>query len=213
MKFSSKRSVWDYHKVQLARSALTRDRPQFMNLKKPVLILDVGCGANMRPENINLDYDWQPGVDVCCDITNGLPFPDNYVAGIFTEHCLEHIPFRSTMFVLEEFRRILQPGGYIRVVVPDLEIYIDSYKSGAPMPYASGDPVDGIYSSAMTINRIMRNHGHQFIYDFATMEKLLARSCFCEITKTRCGVGKLGHLDTPERAVESLYITASQSPN
>jgi hypothetical protein len=46
-------------------------------------------------KNINLDYHWRPGIDICCDITRGLPLPDTYVRGIFSEHCIEHISFEA----------------------------------------------------------------------------------------------------------------------
>jgi predicted SAM-dependent methyltransferase len=184
-----------------------------MNLKKPGLILNVGCGPNMHPENINLDYHWQPGIDVCCDITGGLPFPDSYVAGIFTEHCLEHIPFRSALLVLREFRRIIRPGGYVRIV-PDLAIYVDRYASALPMPCAADDPVDDIYSPAMSINRIMRSHGHCFIYDFETLTQMIAAAGFVDIVKTKCGVACDARLllDTQAREVESLYMEARVRP-
>lgn len=65
-----------------------------MNLKIEGLILDVGCRPNSNPVNINLDYEWISGVDICCDITRGLPLTDDYVGGIFTlqkiDPCLAH---------------------------------------------------------------------------------------------------------------------------
>ena len=218
-KLSFRRSIWSYHKVQLARSRLTRNRRAFMNLKQSGLYLDIGCGTNMRPQNINVDYHWRPGVDACCDITRPLPFPDNYAAGIYSEHCLEHIPFRSALAAINEFHRVVRPGSAVRIVVPDLEIYIDRYDTfrttgKTTMPYEAGDPIDGLYSPCMSINRIMHEHGHQFIYDFHTLAKMLALAGFDDIKKKQIGESddpKL-LLDTPGREVESLYVEAHK-PN
>jgi predicted SAM-dependent methyltransferase len=215
-KLSATRSIWSYHKVQLLRSAISRGRPRFMNLKKAGLYLDVGCGPSLRPQNINLDYHWRPGVDICCDVANGLPLPDSYVAGIYSEHCLEHVSLRSMPFILREFFRVLQPGAFIRIIVPDLEIYVIRYNEFLAtgehsMPYAADDPtVDGVYTPAMTFNRIMHDLGHQFIYDFPTLAKLLAAVGFATITKTKFGVGSDAALlmDAPEREIESLYVEA-----
>ena len=208
MKFSFERSVWSYTKVQALRSAVVRDR--FMNRKTAGLYLDVGCGWNVHPQNINLDYAWRPGIDIVCDIRRGIPLPDQYVIGIFTEHCLEHISLRDCLFVLSECRRVLRPGAYLRIVVPDLEIYIQQYVGHRPMPYADDDLVDDLYSPAMSINRIMRAHGHQFIYDFLTLQKLLTAVGFIEVKK--CSFGESSDpglaLDTPERKTESLYVEA-----
>jgi len=203
-------------KIQRKISNLIRNRRLFADIKQPGLYLDVGCGPNAKHSNINLDYHWRPGVDVCWDITKGpLPLADDYVAGIYTEHCLEHISFRACKAVLAEFHRVVQPMGRVRVIVPDLEIYVDNYdlfrSNGAQsMPHAKDDPVDGIYSPAMSINRIFRGHGHQFIYDFHTLKLLLEQVGFAQITRHRCGEGGDPALlfDDPQREVESLYIEA-----
>ena len=90
-RLSFRRPLLSYSKVQQVISFLIRNKRTFMNLKQPGLYLDVGCGPNTKPQNINLDWGWHPGIDICCNLTKGLPLPDNYVRGIFTEHCLEHL--------------------------------------------------------------------------------------------------------------------------
>ena len=187
-RMSFSRPIKDYAKVQAIYAAVIRNRKMFANIKTPGLVLDIGCGPNFRATNINLDYGWRPGIDICWDVTQELPIPDDYVAGVFTEHCLEHISFESALFVLSEMRRISQPGTYIRIVVPSLEIYVNSYVDirdlgKGQIPYGESDEVDGINSPAMGLNRIMRAHGHQFIYDFATLEKMLQKVGFIEISK------------------------------
>jgi SAM-dependent methyltransferase len=111
------RSVWSYHRVKRLVAALTRNSRFFVRLKQPGLILDVGCGPNMHAANLNLDYEWREGVDVCWDIAKPLPLEAGYVGGIFAEHCLEHVPFETTLFAMGEFFRVLAPGKYIRIVV------------------------------------------------------------------------------------------------
>lgn len=209
---SFRRSLWSYTKVRRLRSALIRNRRIFMNLKSDGAYLDIGCGPNIRSENINLDYAWQPGIDICCDITRGLPLPDNYVAGIFSEHCIEHISLERALGVFREMHRVLRQGGRVRIVVPDLQIYLSKYELKQSMPYASEDAIEGIYTPAMSINRIMRAHGHQFIYDYETLRMMLYARGFVEINKREFGdsADRALLLDTPERAIKSLYIEASK---
>ncbi len=212
------RSIWSYTKVQKLVAPFIRDRKAFMNPKNPGLILDVGSGSNAHPQNINLDYQWHPGIDICCNITKGLPFPDGYVAGIFTEHCLEHIGFNDALVVFAEFRRIMASGAWLRIVVPNLEIYIDGYdafrRTGEfSMPYWEGDKrADGIYSPAMSINRIFYDHDHRFIYDFATLNLMLEKMDFVEIRQMKFGNSRDVRLllDSPNREIESLYVEAQK---
>jgi predicted SAM-dependent methyltransferase len=211
-KISVGRSVWSYSKVRHFVGALIRGRKRFMSLKTEGLILDIGCGPNGNSKNINLDYAWRPGIDICCDITRGLPLPNNYVAGIFSEHCIEHISPQHALGVFREMHRILSPGGHIRIVIPDLEIYITKYQAKQPMPYAGNDSINGIYTPAMSINRIMREHEHRFIYDYETLHAMLTTCGFFEINKRKFNdsADRALLLDTPERAIESLYVEASK---
>jgi predicted SAM-dependent methyltransferase len=212
-------SLLNNQKLQRNVSRLIRGRRAFMRIKTPGLVLDVGCGPNARPSNLNLDFHWHPGVDICCDITRPLPLDDGYVGGVFTEHCLEHIPFQAGLNVLREFHRVMQPGSYARIIVPDFEIYLDEYlrfrdTGRASMPYAADDPIAGIYSPMLSMNRIFRGHGHQFIYDFATLAAMLGQAGFVDIGKRSMGESHDQRLlmDSPERAIESLYVEARKVP-
>ena len=65
----------------------------------------------MNKDFINLDYLWVPSMDVCWDIVaKKYPFPDASMEGIYTEHCLEHIPYDKCIENLKEFHRLLKPG-------------------------------------------------------------------------------------------------------
>lgn len=207
-----RRSIWDYHRARAAVSPFLRNRPRLANRKQQGLVLDIGCGPNTRPDTINLDYYWRPGVDVCWDATTRLPFPDGYVNGIFTEHFLEHLDLPAALDVLRECVRLLAPGGRIRIVVPDLEIYLRGYHGLGPLPYSDNDQLAGLHTPAMSLNRIMRDHGHRFIYDFATLSALCEMAGLEQVV--RCQFGEGGHqdllLDTAWRAPESLYLEAGK---
>ena len=109
------------------------------------------------------------------------------------------------------------PGRYLRIVVPDFEVYVDRYDEfrstgSTEMPYGNEDAIEGIYSPAMSVNRIFREHGHQFIYDFATLKDMLKAAGFVSIRKMKFGEScdQLLLLDSPSRAIESLYVEAKK---
>lgn len=49
-----------------------------------------------------------------------LPFPDASFHAVYCSHVLEHIPADAVDGLLAEFHRVLESGGILRVVVPDL---------------------------------------------------------------------------------------------
>jgi predicted SAM-dependent methyltransferase len=201
------RKLTSYSKVQSLIGSIVRCRTAFNHTKKfgTAKLLNVGCGPFNKPEFINLDYSWHPGIDICWDITKKpYPLESGSLEGIYTEHCLEHIEFKDMKANLREFYRLLKPGGLLRVVMPDGEIYLDIYQrrkqgSNELMPYEEG------YISPMA-----RINGHKFIYDFETMRRLMEEVGFKSIKKCsfRSGSDERLLIDQEYRRPESLYVEA-----
>jgi predicted SAM-dependent methyltransferase len=211
------RPLSSYTKVQALVGGVIRNRSTFVKLKPEGCYVDLGCGPNWDPDFCNLDYNWRPDIDaICWDVTRGLPFPDAYVGGIFTEHMLEHIPFNKALDVLAECRRVLKRGSVLRIVVPDGELYLSEYGKhirGEPssMPYASADAQEFAFTTPIvSVNRIFRNHGHCFIWDYETIRLGLLRAGFTQVDHCEYREGSDPRLlrDTPSRRVESLYVEA-----
>ncbi|MCC6591571.1 MAG: methyltransferase domain-containing protein [Bryobacterales bacterium] len=209
-----KQPITRYTKVKEAYSWYLRNcvraaqKPRRPNLK----LLHVGCGSNIYDNFINLDYSWQSGIDICYDITKGIPLPTGSMEGVYTEHCLEHISFEACAFVLSEFRRVLATGGMLRVVVPDAELFVELYRNsrrGVPVsfPYEQRYPQ---YTAMMHMNRIFRDHGHLYAYDFETMKRQLEDSGFRHVVRSSFREGGRPELliDSEYRACESMYIEA-----
>ena len=212
-KFSFNRSITDYSKVQIIIGAIVRGKKILFrrNRIKGLKYLNIGCGPNTIPDFVNLDYSWSPKIDVCWDLNkNWLPFSDKYFRGIFSEHCFEHISFDNFIKNMKEIYRILETDGILRLIMPDGELYFSIYENrkkgiNDKMPYE-----DGYISPMHRINGIFRNHGHQFIYDFETVNIILKDIGFKSITKEKFNSGRNKKLlkDSEWRSIESLYIEA-----
>ena len=87
--------------------------------------LDLGCGAAARPGFIGIDL--LDTADICWDLRWGLPFADNTIEEIRSDHFLEHLEMSLVLTVLCECRRVLRPGGILDFTVPHLDPYIDAY--------------------------------------------------------------------------------------
>jgi predicted SAM-dependent methyltransferase len=178
--------------------------------------LDIGCGQRTHPEFINLDYTWWPGVDICWDVTKGIPLPSASMRGIYSEHCVEHLELDQADALFAEMFRLLAPGGTLRVIVPDGELYARRYvehidgTGNEPFPHEDVDGIHGIRTPMMSVNRIFTQWGHRFIYDYETLEKLLAYHGFVEIRRQsfRAGHDPAMLHDDDYHVLESLYVEA-----
>jgi len=87
-------------------------------------VLHVGCGGESMPdflegyEEIRLDVDSSCNPDI---VANLLELKDiGQYDAVYGSHVLEHFSQDDVDTVLSEMRRILNPGGIVVMVVPDL---------------------------------------------------------------------------------------------
>jgi predicted SAM-dependent methyltransferase len=65
----------------------------------------------------------RPGVDVRSNCMDLSVFPDGSVVEIYASHVYEHLGYQEELpKALAEAKRVLMPGGRLRVAVPDLEV-------------------------------------------------------------------------------------------
>jgi SAM-dependent methyltransferase len=83
--------------------------------------LHVGCGSRIFEGYLNVDGEYMredPRV-LIHDITTTFPIADNTVDEILSVHVLEHITRGRVKVMLEEWLRILKPGGFVAIEWPD----------------------------------------------------------------------------------------------
>jgi len=203
-----------------------RNRKHQLNRQRirTIRYLNVGCGRNAHPDFINIDYLWHPQVDLCWDITRKLPFEDRSIEGIFTEHCLEHFPLSVGFEILKDMRRILKPGGTLRIAVPDAEIYLRTYLAqlsgdkNVVFPFQERGLFNGLSSPILSVNRVFYQDresasGPQFMYDFELLAKLLKEAGFKSAARSFFREGRDVQLliDSEDRRSESLYVEANKT--
>jgi predicted SAM-dependent methyltransferase len=189
------------------------------------LMVNIGCGERGIPGWENVDVFNSPGVNCVYDCRKGLPFANNAVKGIFTEHFFEHIDYTEEVpFFLSECNRVLRPGGVIRIIVPDAEKYVRAYCAEGWEDLSLVRPLNPDHSDVHfgsrfhtkmeVLNAVFRQYfEHKFAYDFPTLEFLLRRYGFGEVWNQSFGRSMLPELaiDSPDRASESLYVEAVKS--
>lgn len=91
----------------------------YKNARKPHRRLEIGPGSYPLLGYETLDTTAAPWVDYVLDATKPLPFADHTFVEIYASHVLEHLPWYQTEGILREWVRILAPGGWLKIMVPD----------------------------------------------------------------------------------------------
>lgn len=87
--------------------------------KPQPLKLHLGCGAKHIPGFFHVDILDAPHIDHKGPVDRLNFIPDNSVQLIYACHVLEHFGRYVYRDVLKEWYRVLQPGGILRLAVPD----------------------------------------------------------------------------------------------
>lgn len=151
--------------------------------------LHIGAGHNHLPGWLNTDRDPNSGA-IYLDAAEPFPFEDATFDYLYSEHLIEHLPYEAGLSMLEECRRVLKPGGRIRIATPDMERIVG-------LLYALPGDVEERYARWLTesyfpeavgdrwavyaINQVFRGWGHQFLYDQKTLGALLEKVGFTAV--------------------------------
>ena len=181
--------------------------------------MNLGSADDRMPGFVAVDF-FSPGVGYGADLRYPLLIDDAMFDGIFTEHTLEHLNYAEVANILAECRRILKPAGMIRVVVPDLSIFVEQYASKNDSWFRDWErevllPRGRSMTSRMeALSFVTQEYGHRSAWDFETMETFLARAGFVEIQRRTFREGSdpqlLQDKDSTDRRMISLYVEAKK---
>lgn len=95
--------------------------------------MNLGCGSRYHPSWVNIDIS-SKGPDVLVhDLSSGIPLEDSSCTVVYSAAMLEHLRLDDIAAFLGECMRVMQPGGILRVGVPDLEaicrLYLDKLEA------------------------------------------------------------------------------------
>jgi SAM-dependent methyltransferase len=160
---------------------------------------------------VNVDHRPAPGVAVCAAARDGLPLAPASIDYAVAMHVLQDLPYDEIALALRELRRVIVPGGVLRVGVPDLDRAIAAYLRGdAAYFYVPDTDAERVGAKLVTQIVWYGSVRTPFTYDFA--RESLARAGFactwrCDFRTTRSEHPEIVSLDNRER--ETLFVEAA----
>ena len=117
------------------------------------------------------------------DLTKGIPYRDNEVELIVSNHMIEHITRPEGFKLLKECYRVLKPEGVIRFSTPDTKLITKKYLDGEIMEYRyintgvenANDEAEAYYNLLLA--------GHKTIYDEEALKKMFKETGFKNIER------------------------------
>lgn len=195
-------------------SLLSKRRPSSRREFAPPgvrLLLHVGCGTPGESDlpaqfgsdwqEVRLDVDPSVRPDIVASITDLSPVPDESVDAVFSHHNIEHVYPHEVVLVMDEFFRVLKPGGEVVLGTPDLQ--------NVARAVASGRLEDRLYASeAGDITALDVLYG--FADDIAFGREYMAhRTGFTRGTLTRkLGAAGFEDIEVRRQMPYALWATA-----
>ncbi len=192
-----------------------------IELSKTIKNVQLGCGNHLLFNYINIDIN--SNSDIFWDIRKSLPFADNSINRIFSEHVFEHLDYPiSANKLLEESYRVLNTGGEFIIGIPDCDypledIINDGNKNMNKAIQKWYKKRDDVISSMNTnldyLNYVMRDqlfhhkyHPHYWGYNEKNLSLLLKKHGFKDIKKWKIDKSIIN----PKRLWGTLYLIAKK---
>lgn len=147
-------------------------------------LLHVGCGGDAKPEwakdytETRLDIDPSVKPDVVASMTDMGDVGE--FDAVYCSHALEHLTPSEGDKALAEFVRVLKPGGFAMVLVPDLEDVKATEEVILQAPCGPITGLDMIYGL-----RDRPYMAHKMGYVKATLDKVLSAAGFSNVATNR----------------------------
>lgn len=131
--------------------------------------LHLGCGKRFIPGYYHIDAVEFAHVDLVHAVDRLPMIADSTAEVVYACHVLEHYPRQRVPDVLAEWRRVLVPGGTLRIAVPDFATLVKLYQQTGNLR----DVIGPLFGRGDYLYNV-----HFNVFDFNTLEAVLLTAGF-----------------------------------
>jgi predicted SAM-dependent methyltransferase len=140
-------------------------------------------------------------------LRHSLPIADDAAHAVFHEFMLGYLNLRDAFTFTLECLRVLEPGGIMRIGVPDAGACLDSYFGKGDSAWADSHP-----TGMLSVQALFYNYPHRSMYDAETLQLMCWAAGFTEVVVRDWGQGWIQPSpDAPHRRDGSLYVEARKT--
>ena len=139
--------------------------------------LHLGCGKRNFPGFINVDLADFPHIHHRRAVDDLSPIATVSVELIYASHVFEYFSLTEVPRVLAEWRRVLKPGGILKLAVPDFTALVLAYQRFGDLRLLQGVIYGLIEPGTMQDLTLF----HKVIYDFKLLKKVLEENGFTKV--------------------------------
>ena len=161
------------------------------------------------------------------DIVKGIRIPKSSCQLVFASHVLEHLSEQDFYRALHNMYSSLRPGGYVRIIVPDLETYAKEYiqrlassdinvsaKANSYFMTKANVGVQRVRNPLLErVREAFANSRHQWMWDRPSLEKALLQIGFHDVRFRNYGEWadeRFREVEDKERHLESICAEAQK---
>ncbi len=195
--------------------------------------VNLGCGGDTPDGWINVDFgpgaklskipvlrqisrrffshDWDDAIFIH-DLRKPLPWQDNTVSHIYSAHTFEHLTKDAGERLTFESFRVLQPGGVLRVVVPDLGHTVSLYANGELDATDFLTMLSAVDTQPRSFPKrifsLFAGSGHRCMYDAKTLTNLFDRAGFTAgpMPPLESAIPDIANVERPDRTVNAAIV-------
>lgn len=142
------------------------------------LLIHLGCGKRYLPGYVHVDLAEYEHIDYRHDLRTLPMFSDGCADLIYSSHTLEYLDRVEVQEALREWRRVIKPGGMLRLAVPDFEALVEVYRRTGDLNYVIG-PLYGRWPIPGSRDVVY----HRTVYDERSLRDVLESAGFVRVRR------------------------------